>query len=134
MWKHVIQNKSECYANVLHLIKIILVVPVSTAQVERLFSVVKRMLSDWRHSLKADTMEALLRIASEGVSPEEFDSLPVVKQWLASGCRSRWVHVNPYGPHANNATDSLAASNQNDLGSEDVSSESENEFSDVEEI
>ena len=46
VWECIISQKSERYSNVLHVVKIILAVPISTSHVERLFSGVKRILGE----------------------------------------------------------------------------------------
>lgn len=68
LWKQYFSSpdKVQRYRNVLHLVHIMLVVPVATAQVERQFSFIKRYLGDWRLSLSQDTIESLLRICIDG--------------------------------------------------------------------
>ena len=65
-------EKQHKYPNFLHIIRIILVCPVSTAQVERQFSSIKRILGDWRLKFKTGTIEDLLRICTEGPEPAGF--------------------------------------------------------------
>lgn len=93
LWETIISRKRERYRNMVHLIKIVLAIPVSSAHVERLFSTVKRTLGDWRLSLSVKTVEALVRISTEGPDPDDFDPQPVVEQWRLSGCRVRRPHT-----------------------------------------
>ena len=64
LWAKIFSTPAKViqYANVLHLVEIMLVTPVATAQIERQFSFIKRFLGDWRLGLSTDTLEALLRI------------------------------------------------------------------------
>ncbi len=73
LWKKFLTSQCQSYVNILHLVRIILVCPVATAQVERMFSFIKRILGDWRLSLHLDTVDTLLRIAVDGPPVEEFD-------------------------------------------------------------
>ena len=75
--------------DLLHIVRIVLVMPVSTAQVERLFSCSKRIQGDWRLSLGYSTLEALLLISTEGPDPDFFDFLPAENRWWTSGPSSR---------------------------------------------
>ena len=58
--------------------------PVATAHVERQFSIIKRILGDWRLSLSLESIEALLRICADGPSTEDFDPAPAVAHWYSS--------------------------------------------------
>ena len=46
VWECIISQKSERCSNVLHVVRIILAVPISTSHVERLFSGIKRILGE----------------------------------------------------------------------------------------
>jgi len=48
LWNRMLNEKENIYPNLLHLVRIVLVFHVSTAQVERQFSMIKRMQGDWR--------------------------------------------------------------------------------------
>ena len=63
-----------CYLNLsmvylLHLVRILLVCPITTAHVECQFSYIKRFLGDWRVNLGRNAVEHLLRICKEGPKP-----------------------------------------------------------------
>ena len=92
LWKKMLL-KSDKYPNLLHLIRIILVLPVATSQVERQFSFIKRFLGDWRLSLKASTIEDLLRICTQGPEPELFNPAPAVARWWNSGIHTKRPHM-----------------------------------------
>ncbi|KAK0135416.1 Zinc finger protein 862 [Merluccius polli] len=75
--------------NILHLVKIMLVLPISSAVCERGFASVNRIKSDVRASLHTDTVEDLIRISVEGPQLEDYDARQDVKQWFSQGKRSR---------------------------------------------
>ena len=65
-------EKQHKYPNFLHIIRIILLCPVSTARVEHQFSCIKRIIGDWRLKLKTATIVDLFRICIEGPEPAAF--------------------------------------------------------------
>ncbi|KAL7871907.1 hypothetical protein SRHO_G00068900 [Serrasalmus rhombeus] len=75
--------------NILHLVHIMLVLPVSAAVCERGFSAQKRIKSDTRASPRSDTVEDLIRISVERPSLEDFDARERVASWFSQGQRSR---------------------------------------------
>ena len=75
--------------NILHLVKIMLVLPISSAVCERGFSSVTRIKSDVRASLHTETVEELIRISVEEPQLEDYDARQDVKQWFSQGKRSR---------------------------------------------
>ncbi|KAJ8006709.1 hypothetical protein DPEC_G00110030 [Dallia pectoralis] len=76
LWELMLTKEPYCseYKNILHLVHILLVLPVSSAVCERGFSSQKRMKSDTRASLHTDTVDDLIRISVEGPSLEDFDA------------------------------------------------------------
>ena len=76
LWELMLTREPYCsdYKNILHLVYILLVLPVSSAVCERGFSSQKRIKSDARASLHTDTVEDLIRISVEGPSLEDFDA------------------------------------------------------------
>lgn len=87
LWKKIFNQNKHLFPNVLHLVHIILIMPVATAHVERQFSIIKRILGDWRLSLSLESIEALLRICADGPSTEDFDPAPAVAHWYSSTVR-----------------------------------------------
>ena len=62
IWKQVFTNselKSEC-KNVLHLFKILFVLPFTNAKLERMFLRMLRVKSDWCNQLTKDHLDSLL--------------------------------------------------------------------------
>ncbi|KAK5916014.1 hypothetical protein CesoFtcFv8_001555 [Champsocephalus esox] len=101
LWHRMLTEKEAIYPNLLHLIRIVLVFPVSTAQVERQFSTIKRIQGDWRLRLKTKTIEDLLLIKSQGCDPLEYQSEDAVARWWRAGLSSRRPDIQPYGPRLN---------------------------------
>ena len=76
----------------------IAVLPASSAQVERLFSAMKRVKSAQRNRLKAKTLDHLLRISIEGPAVQVWDPYPALRKWESMGNRriqvSRQSHTH----------------------------------------
>ncbi|KAL7387779.1 hypothetical protein ABVT39_000839, partial [Epinephelus coioides] len=75
--------------NVLELIDLILTVPASTADCERGFNIMKVVKSDWRSSLKADTLSDLLLMQLSSPPISEFDPSPAIELWHTDCIRGR---------------------------------------------
>ena len=50
-----------------------LIFPVTNSKLERLFSLMNRVKTDWRSSLSRDRLDVLLRISEDGPHLEEFN-------------------------------------------------------------
>lgn len=98
-----LNEKKKIYPNLLHLVRIVLVFPVSTAQVERQFSTIKRMQGDWRLRLNLSTIEDLLFIKSQGCDSLEYNGEKAVERWWRA-CLRR-PGVRPYGSRLNSNPD-----------------------------
>ena len=72
------------FRNVLHLVEIMLVLPISAAQCERAVSVQNRIKSSLRVGLDSSTLQDLIRITAEGPPVLNFDATSAVDKWLAS--------------------------------------------------
>lgn len=94
VWKSILGSYRDKFPNISHVILILLTFPVSNAKVERGFSAMGRVKTDWRSSLKVHTLDCLLRITLEGKPLQEFDSTAVVKKFFAKARRPNTV---PYG-------------------------------------
>lgn len=64
--------------DILQLIEILLLLPISAAGCERMISLQNRINSSLRTALKKSSLEGLIRISAENWSLEEFDTLPSV--------------------------------------------------------
>lgn len=121
LWSQILKVWSEQFPNILHIIEIIEVMPMSTSKVERAFSLLNRVKTDWRINLSAATVEDLMYISLEG--PPEEDAAAAacaesaVKKWFRSGKKSRRPHVKPHGKRAEQvraATPPMADSDTDD--------------------
>lgn len=73
--------------DLLNLVEIMLVLPVTSAQCERVFSAQARIKTDTRSSLATETLEDLIRLTADGPTLQEFQAQPVVDRWLNSAAR-----------------------------------------------
>ena len=84
IWKRVFTNselKSEC-KNVLHLFEISFVMPFTSAKLERMFSQMLRVKSDWRNQFTRDHLNSLLQINEEGGSLKMFNPESAINLWF----------------------------------------------------
>ena len=68
--------------NVLHLSEILFVMPFTNAKLERMFSRMLRVKSDWCNQLTRDHLGSLLRINEEGESLKIFNPEPAINLWF----------------------------------------------------
>ena len=66
---------------VLLMITLLFTVPVSNAKLERMFSKLKRVKTNFRGSIGVKQLENILRAMEEGSSWETFDPISAVKKW-----------------------------------------------------
>ena len=64
-----------------------LITPFTNAKVERMFSRMKRVKTDWRNKLGRDRLESLLRISEEGVSIDDYNPDRAIEQWYQEKVR-----------------------------------------------
>ena len=74
MWKSIFTKKRKTFLNILHLVAVVLVMPISNAQLERAFSTMGRVLIDWRKRLQTSILSDLMLISMEGHEVGEFDA------------------------------------------------------------
>ena len=84
IWKQVFTSSelNSEYENVLYLFEILFVMPFTNAKVERMFSRMLRVKSDWRDRLTRDHLDSLLWINVEGEILEMFNPEPAVNLWF----------------------------------------------------
>lgn len=84
------------FKDVLHVIEIVLVLPISAAQCERAVSAQNRIKSSICATLATSVLEDLIRLSSEGPPVADFDAAPCVDCWFvrdkASGEHARRPH------------------------------------------
>ena len=91
MWRRILNEYKEnpALTNVLALLRIVLVIPVQTATLERGFSLMKRIKSDWRNRLSPETLSQLIMIKLDGPDMDNFNSEAAIMKWWQAGPRSR---------------------------------------------
>ena len=77
------------FPNLLMVIELCLTIPVQTACVERGNSCLNRIMTDHRVTFDVPTVSALMHIASNGPSHEQYDATRAVARWFTSGERRR---------------------------------------------
>ena len=80
-WKIFTAPKSKVSSNVLLMIRILFTVPVTNAKLERMFSKLKHVKTNFCCSLGVKDLRNILRIMEEGSSWETFDPIWAIKQW-----------------------------------------------------
>ena len=98
IWCLILNKYSNDYPNFKHVIMILLVFPISNAKVERGFSGMLRIKTDFRSTLGEEILEHLMAIGLEGPELSNFNPGRVVDLFLAQ--KPRRVNVQPYGPRA----------------------------------
>ncbi len=73
--------RSNGWEDALILIELLFTIPVSNAKLERMFSKLKRVKTNFRCSLSLQRLENILRIMEEGPAWEEYDPLPAIELW-----------------------------------------------------
>ena len=77
------------YVDILHFVQMLLVIPVSSAECDRIGFAVKWVKSRERSSLTVSTVCNLVRISTVGPALEAFDPKTAIHRWLSSGQRPR---------------------------------------------
>ena len=83
IWRRSFANTelmSDC-KNVMHLFEILLVVPFTNAIVERLFSRMNRVKTDFRNRLSRSRLDTCLRVGEDRTSIEDFNEDRVIECW-----------------------------------------------------
>ena len=77
------------HKDVLHLVEILMVLPISAAQSERAISTQNRTKNDLQSSLGGENLEDLMRISLEGPALVDFYPVSALKAWFSSSKRPR---------------------------------------------
>ena len=88
-WPEVNRQLGQVCPDILHVVDLILCIPASTADCERGFSAMKLVKSDWRASLKSQTLSDLLTVQLSSASITDFDPASAIKLWHVGSLRSR---------------------------------------------
>ncbi|XP_014669333.1 PREDICTED: zinc finger protein 862-like [Priapulus caudatus] len=93
VWRAFVKVSPTKYPNLGLLIRVLLTFPVSNAKVERGFSTMRRIKTDWRCRLNARTLDHLMRISIEGPPAVDFNPQCAVKEFFST---PRKPNVQPY--------------------------------------
>ena len=72
---------SSKFSNILNIIELLLITPVSNAIVERMFSTMARMKPKLRNRMSRDKLDSLLRISEEGPQVKDYDPTAAIDHW-----------------------------------------------------
>ena len=91
VWQRVSQEDTEKqdFQNILKIIHLTSVYPLSNAACERTFSVMKRVKSDWRCALNTSTLDDLIRLSIAGPKLQDFNPRSAVHRWWISGAKTK---------------------------------------------
>ena len=81
-----IEANEEC-RNFLRICELLLVISFTNATLERMFSRILRMKTDWRNRLNRQRLDALFHIGEEGQSIGEFDPNDAINLWFIDNVR-----------------------------------------------
>ena len=89
IWQRIMKSESIVYdySNILHIIEILLSTPFSNAKLERMFSRMARVKTDYRNRLGRTLLDACLRVSENGVELSCYDPDPAIDQWSAEKVR-----------------------------------------------
>lgn len=88
-WADVGRVHGSACPDIMNLMDLIQVIPVATADCERGFNVMKRVKSDWRSRLNADTLSDLLLVQLTSPNIPDYDPGPAVEMWHSDCVRGR---------------------------------------------
>ena len=77
-----------------NILEIILTIPPSNAEVERVWSKMNQILDDRSLSIDSDTLQHRLQIKQTNINLEIFDPSSAIDLWWSDGIRSRCPNIN----------------------------------------
>ena len=127
VWKRVLTNKEikiEC-KNVLHIFEILLYIPFTNAKVERGFSMMARVKTNFRSQLSRSHLSACFRISEEGLDIKDFIPDPAIDIWYQDKVRRLGSSSHKYKKGkatstSDNTITDLATVSLSDLESDDA--------------
>ena len=87
VWSGVFTSNELPKECVLHIIELLLITPFSNAKLERMFSTMARVKTDWRNRPGRDRLEESLRISQEGTSIDDFCPDAAIELWFHAKVR-----------------------------------------------
>ena len=108
VWKLVLnavdkETGHEKFKNFNHVLKIMKIIPTSTADCERGFSMLKRFKSELRNRLKLKFVSDMMSVKLNTVPFKEVDTTPFVESWFNK--KARRLNSSASGPHKSNSGD-----------------------------
>ena len=119
LWKRILTDERESYPNICHLIQILLVLPISTASVERGFSNMKRIKTDARSCLHVDTLSDLMRISIDGPELSKFQADAAMILWKTDSGTERRPSYKSWPTRPDIVTDNFSISFTDDDNSDE---------------
>ncbi|XP_035666594.1 zinc finger protein 862-like [Branchiostoma floridae] len=102
-WVMMLRREEQEYRNVFQLLRLVLTIPIHTAECERSFSLMNRVKTDWRSCLAPACLTSLMAISLSEQSVETFDPVPAIRLWWTAGRRR--PSTAPYGPRPRGETE-----------------------------
>ena len=87
-WSVINRKYYENHQNILAVITLVLILPASSAEVERGFSQLKILKSDIRSTLSEEHLNDLLAVKLLSADIQNFDPLPAIELWSTSSVRT----------------------------------------------
>ena len=112
VWKSIFTNdnvKREC-KNVLHVIELLLITPFINTKLERVFSCMNQIKTDWHNWLRQERLDTQIHVGEEGVNIIEFNPDPYIKKWYANKVRCINGAKPRYYPSKHQSVDSSTSS------------------------
>ena len=97
-WQVILNSYATEFPNFINIVQILTLYPCSNACVERGFSTMPRVKTDYRNRLEVETLDHLMRISIERPESICFDSKKSVDSFFS---RPRRPNVASYGPRQN---------------------------------
>ena len=103
MWSTILADPELVlrFSSVLSLIRIVLVLPVHTANLERGFSQMNIIMTDTRTNLTTSSISSLLMLKLSGIDYKDYDPTNAIVKWCPWSLpqnKRRRPHTKPYGP------------------------------------
>lgn len=103
LWQRVIRQNEDRFKNIILVLKIVLLIPIHTSEVERGFSLMNRVKQDWWARLTTPHLNELMRISLLGPACNAFEPMEAIRLWWQGGRRARRPQIQPHGPRRRQA-------------------------------
>ena len=111
-WQRIFKSdyvRDDC-GNILHIIEILLCTPFTNAKLERMFSRMACVKTDFRNRLGRRLLDACLRVSEDGPELEMFDPDPAISLWYEQKIRRLSASSHKYPKKRKNTTDTANTS------------------------